>query len=223
MQETFADSIMYRTESKIVPLSRQFLESSIELIDAAFLRDPTLAWCLSAQTPGFDARRTNYLRSYLQYHHDASLPVLGVWVRDALVAVSYFTPGSTTENTSSLAELGHQIASGCGKRSLHRIDLLRRVVESKLTCLDCSRIEFIGVSPLMQGHGIGASLLRATLAYLHDIEPDKNVFLETGEVRNLPLYLRHGFSVRQRIGFPGLDQYLLQKDAVCGGLATSYE
>lgn len=208
---------MRDAELTIGLLPNRFSEPAMALIDAAFKRDPTLGWCLFAQNPGFDERRGNYLRSYLKYHHNASMPVLGVWVRGVLVAVSYFTPGSSAEDPAMLAELGGHIAVGCGEQSLSRIDLLRETVESKLQFSDCSRIEFIGVSPTQQGNGIGGVLLEATLSHLHETDPSRNVFLETGESRNLPFYLRHGFAIHERIDFPGLGQYLLQKITVTGG------
>lgn len=186
------------------------------LIDAAFKHDPTLGWCFFAHNPGFDERRENYLRSYLTYHHNASLPVLGMWVRGVLVAVSYFTPGSSVEEPAMVSEPGRHIALGCGEQSLSRIDLLREAVESKRQFSDCSRIEFIGVFPMLQGNGIGSVLLEATLSQLGEIDPSRSVLLETGESRNLPFYLRHGFTIQQQIEFPGLRQYLLQKRAAFG-------
>ncbi|CAB3774115.1 hypothetical protein GQ57_38735 [Burkholderia sp. MSh2] len=200
---------MHGTKLSIAPLTHQFFESALVLLDAAFKEDPTLAWCLFAEHWGFDERRTNYPRSYLSYHHDVLMPALGVWRNRDLVAASYFAPSSCTESAGKLAELGRQIASGCGELALGRIDSLRESPDLHSRDANSSRIEFIGVSPMLQGEGIGATLLKATLAHLREIEPCGPISLETAEPRNIPFYERHGFAVEARIERAGLTQYRL--------------
>ena len=148
---------MHDTKLSVAPLPHQFLESALVLLDAAFEQDPILAWCLFAENWGFDERRTNYLRSYLRYHHDALMPALGAWRSGDLVAVSYFAPASRAESSGNFAKLGHQIASTCGELSLRRIDLLRESSGSNSSVANSSWIEFIGVSPMLQGEGIGST------------------------------------------------------------------
>lgn len=200
---------MHDTKLSVAPLPHQFFESALVLLEAAFKQDPTLAWCLFAENRGFDERRANYLRSYLRYHHDALMPALGAWRNGDLVAVSYFAPASCAESTDNLAELGHQIASGCGALSLKRIDRLRERSASNAPDANSSWIEFIGVSPMLQGEGIGSTLLNATLAHLREIEPSGTISVETAEARNIPFYERHGFAIKERIEHPGLMQYRL--------------
>ncbi|CAB3962424.1 MULTISPECIES: GNAT family N-acetyltransferase [Burkholderia] len=201
---------MHGTELKVASLPSQFLEAALALLDSAFEQDPTLGWCLFSETPGFHERRANYLERYLKYHYDACLPALGAWRNDDLVAVSYFAPASCNESPRMLAALGRDIAIGCGASSLSRIDLLRETPAANAPGTACSRVEFIGVSPVRQGEGIGSVLLRATLSHLGDIDPSAKIALETGEPRNLPFYERHGLSVKARMEYAGLTQYTLQ-------------
>nr|WP_179254265.1 GNAT family N-acetyltransferase [Burkholderia sp. AU33423] len=191
-------------------LSYSFLDAVLALLYSAFEQDPTLGWCLFADSPGFDERRANYLGCYLKYHYDARMPALGAWRNGDLVAVSYFAPASCRESPRMLAALGRDIAIGCGAPSLSRIDLLRETAPANSPDTDCSRIEFIGVAPGRQGEGIGSALLRATLSHLRDIDPSGKMSLETGEPRNIPFYERHGFSVKARMEYAGLTQYRLE-------------
>lgn len=209
---------MHDAKLSVASLPHQFFESALALLEAAFKQDPTLAWCLFAENRGFDERRTNYLRAYLRYHHDALMPALGAWRNGELVAVSYFAPASCAESSGNLAELGHQIASGCGEQSLARIDLLRESSASNSHGSNSSWIEFIGVSPMLQGEGIGSTLLNATLAHLRKIEPSGTISLETAESRNIPFYERHGFAISERIERPGLTQYRLSISQLPPGL-----
>ncbi len=62
---------------------------------------------------------------------------------------------------------------------------------------------------MLQGEGIGSTLLNATLAHLREIEPSGMISLETAESRNIPFYERHGFAIKERIDRPGLTQYRL--------------
>lgn len=62
---------------------------------------------------------------------------------------------------------------------------------------------------MLQGEGIGSTLLNATLAHLRDTELSGTISLETAEPRNIPFYERHGFAVKERIEHPGLTQYRL--------------
>lgn len=52
---------------------------------------------------------------------------------------------------------------------------------------------FLGVTPAVQGHGIGSRLLRAGLDPLD--REGRAAFLETSSERNVALYRRHGFKV----------------------------
>ncbi|MDN7875962.1 GNAT family N-acetyltransferase [Burkholderia aenigmatica] len=201
---------MHGKELKVASLPPRFLEAALALLDSAFEQDPTLGWCLFAENPGFHERRARYLGRYLKYHYDAGLPALGAWRNDDLVAVSYFAPASCSESPRMLAALGRDIAIGCGASSLRRIDLLRETPAASAPDAACSRIEFIGVSPVRQGEGIGSVLLRATLSHLGDTDPSAKIALETGESRNLPFYERHGLSVTARMEHDGLTQYRLQ-------------
>lgn len=50
---------------------------------------------------------------------------------------------------------------------------------------------FIGVNPASQGMGLGSTLLDETLQYIQ--AQDRNIFLETSALQNLPWYEKFGF------------------------------
>src|SRR5262245_32009086 len=58
-------------------------------------------------------------------------------------------------------------------------------------------LAFIGVDPAHQGKGIGAALLRHTLARID--EQRLHAYLESSNPANVPLYRRHGFEVIREI------------------------
>jgi len=62
-------------------------------------------------------------------------------------------------------------------------------------------LAFIGVDPACQGRGIGAALLRHTLARID--EQHLHAYLESSNPANVPLYRRHGFEVVREIRVEG--------------------
>jgi len=62
-------------------------------------------------------------------------------------------------------------------------------------------LAFIGVDPVHQGKGIGAALLRHTLARID--EQHLHAYLESSNPANVPLYRRHGFEVIREIRVGG--------------------
>jgi ribosomal protein S18 acetylase RimI-like enzyme len=62
-------------------------------------------------------------------------------------------------------------------------------------------LAFIGVDPAYQGRGIGAALLRHTLARVD--EERLHAYLESSNPANVPLYRRHGFEVVREIRVGG--------------------
>src|SRR5262249_5374156 len=62
-------------------------------------------------------------------------------------------------------------------------------------------LAFIGVDPMHQGQGVGAALLRHTLALVD--EQHLHAYLESSNPANISLYRRHGFEVIREIRVGG--------------------
>jgi GNAT superfamily N-acetyltransferase len=62
-------------------------------------------------------------------------------------------------------------------------------------------LAFVGVDPAHQGKGLGAALLRHTLARVD--EQGLHAYLESSNPANVPLYRRHGFEVIREIRVGG--------------------
>jgi len=196
---------------RLAPLAAAEAAAALDLLDAAFADDPTLAWYLFAQRPGFAARRRAYLQHYLDFHRHNALPILGAWSEAGLAGVCLFSGAADQPQAGSLNRLGRAIQDSCGAACcLERLDELLAAVERAFPA-PCARIEFIGVAPAQQGLGIGGQLLAASLEQLSGDGRSPAVLLETGAPRNLPLYRRHGFVERQRLALSGLEHYLLQR------------
>lgn len=171
--------------------------------------DPTLAWYLFSEQPGYALRRRVYLRIYQDLHRANRLPILAAWQAGQLLGVSYYNPGQPL-SPDSLQQAGQAIREQCGAPSLERLDLLLQHFEQQLGAPAFALIEFIGVAPGQQGCGIGSALLAQTLADCRQ-KVCPGAALETGEARNIGLYRRHGFRLSGQLQLPGLQQHYLQQ------------
>ncbi|MDP2745074.1 GNAT family N-acetyltransferase [Pseudomonas sp.] len=195
---------------QIAPLPAAQDAAALELLDQAFASDPTLAWYLLSEQPGYAPRRRAYLQIYHQLHRANRLPILAAWQAGQLLGVSYYNPGHHEIDPHSLQQAGQAIAEHCGVACLEQLDLLIESFERHLGATSFALIEFIGVASGQQGRGIGSALLAQTLADCRQ-QACPGVALETGEARNLALYQRHGFQPSGHLHLPGLQQHYLQQ------------
>lgn len=195
----------------LAPLPAAQDAAALELLDAAFAGDPTLAWQLFAERPHFAQRRRAYLAIYQHFHRGNDLPTLAAWQDEQLLGLSYFSLGDEAPSSASLEWIGQAIRQQCGEECLARLDRLLEAFDRQLPGACWARIEFLAVAPGQQGRGIGGALLAQTLAHCQG-QGCRGVALETGEPRNLALYRRHGLRQSGESTLPGLRQRYLQQD-----------
>lgn len=193
---------------QLAPLPAAQEAEALVLLDQAFACDPTLAWYLFDQRPGYEARRRAYLAGYQAFHRANRLPILAAWQNQQLLGLSYFSPAGHQPSAASLEHFGEVIRSQCGADCLERLDLLLEAFDQHAPA-ESGRIEFIAVATEHQGMGLGSALLRQSLAQLRT-SGCLSITLETGAPRNLALYQRHGFRLSARRQFPGLLQHYLE-------------
>lgn len=193
---------------QLAPLPAAQDAEALVLLDQAFACDPTLAWYLFGQRPGYQARRRAYLAGYQAFHRTNRLPILAAWQNQQLLGLSYFSPAGHQPSAASLEHFGEVIRSQCGADCLERLDLLLEAFDQHAPA-ESGRIEFIAVATEHQGMGLGSALLRQSLAQLR-ASGCPSIALETGAPRNLALYQRHGFHLSARRQFPGLLQHYLE-------------
>ncbi len=193
---------------QLAPLPAAQEAEALALLDQAFACDPTLAWYLFGQRPGYEARRRAYLAGYQVFHRANRLPILAAWQNQQLLGLSYFSPAGHQPSAASLEHFGEVIRNQCGADCLARLDLLLEAFDQQASA-ESGRIEFIAVATAHQGMGLGSALLRQSLAQLR-ASGCPSIALETGAPRNLALYQRHGFRLSARRQFPGLLQHYLE-------------
>lgn len=203
---------------QLAPLPAAQDAEALALLDQAFACDPTLAWYLFDQRPGYAARRRAYLAGYQAFHRANRLPTLAAWQDRQLLGLSYFSRAGHQPSAASLEHFAEVIRSQCGADCLARLDLLLEAFDQQAPA-ESGRIEFIAVATEHQGMGLGGTLLRQSLTQLR-ASGCPSIALETGAPRNLALYRRHGFRLSARRQFPGLLQHYLEYHEASTGSAS---
>jgi ribosomal protein S18 acetylase RimI-like enzyme len=158
----------------------------------AFHEDPHFGWFLRA-----DARRDAERLRLFNY----LLRVMGRPARidrpDGGGAAAVWLPFEAVKQPDSLlddAKAARTMLSATGFSRIGRLLRVRAAMDKNHPMdREHAYLWFLGVTPRLQGMGIGSRLLRAGLNRAD--EAGLPAYLETGTTRNVALYRRHGFEV----------------------------
>jgi ribosomal protein S18 acetylase RimI-like enzyme len=167
------------------------------VLAAAFHEDPLFKWLMSDET----TRQARLRRFFeLQLRHVA-LRLGCVWTSSALSGAALcLAPGSWRLPTRVLLRQGPSFARAFGAR-LPRAAGLLSVLERRHLREPHYYFGYVGVSPDIQGQGLGTALMQPTL----DRCDAKGLpaYLEATSERNAALYERLGFEFKDELRFAG--------------------
>jgi GNAT superfamily N-acetyltransferase len=176
------------TSAQIIPALASERDSAAIVSDlhAAFMEDPVVCWAFPDR-----ARRRRHGKHFFAMHARRSIPMGLGWRIDGGAAL-WMAPGQWRESTWDALRLSW--------RSLPGVRTRGPLVGGGLLALEARHpsephlyLPAIGVRPELQGRGLGSALLRPGLdhADAHGLP----AYLESSNIRNVPLYERHGFEV----------------------------
>ena len=167
------------------------------MLARAFHDDPAFGWMFPTQR----SRHRRTRRYFLTELHHESLRHGAVEVAriDGRVAgaAGWFPPG-TWSGTEAAALPGYLRA--CGRRLIVAYQYQSVAVRVHPREQPHWYLAFIGVDPVRQGSGVGAALLRSRLRRCD--EEGMPAYLESSNVKNVPLYEHFGFQVTGGLGLP---------------------
>lgn len=178
--------------SRPVTAGRADLDAVARDLSDAFHEDPHFDWFLRA-----DARRDAGRLGI--FHH-----ILRNLAREARIdrpedggAAAVWMPFEAIKEPGSLLDdlkMARPMLAATGLSRIGRLLQVRATMDRNHPMdREHAYLWFLGVTPPLQGMGIGSRLLRAGLNRAD--EADLPAYLETGTTRNVALYLRHGFEV----------------------------
>lgn len=174
------------------------------LFAAAFMSDPVFEWIAR---PG-RKRAEGLERFFLWLLHVRAIPFGEVWMAsDGAAAAAWLPPDvpATAGGIMDQIRLLPMFLRLCGLPRMGRGSAMANAMEKNHPGERHYYLAFIAVAPRLQGHGLGSSILEATLRGAD--AANLPAYLENSNPRNARLYERHGF-VRQKniapIGAPPL-------------------
>ena len=177
-------------EHDIELASADDIAASCDILGSAFSQDPLLRWLCERPEIYSDLFRLDAECLY-KHHHCIYLN------RERTGAAMWLPPGISTKSNNlhwRMLPLGWNLVSKGGlKRLVTRADALKKVTLAAHPAEPHFYLSSVGASLGQQGRGIGSALLKAGLTAC-----DKRgaiAYLESSNVRNNPLYERHGFEV----------------------------
>jgi ribosomal protein S18 acetylase RimI-like enzyme len=171
-----------------------------QLLTAAFLNDPIMDW---VARPG-PKRAAGLTALFLRLLCKRAIPAGDVWMsEDGSACAVWLPPGAPPARVSALQQLRLLpfYVKVCGFGRLKRGAAIADAMEKAHPREGHFYLFFIAVDPPLQGRGLGASMLAATLKRID--ATGMPAYLENSNPRNTRLYERAGFVARSSISPEG--------------------
>ncbi|HLY83926.1 MAG TPA: GNAT family N-acetyltransferase [Acidimicrobiales bacterium] len=163
-----------------------------------FHDDPVLSWVFQG-ADDVRAAKLNALFGFLAPEVD--VPLGATFVTDGGCACWTPTPGTDEWPEERSARFDDVLRRACDDADMARLGLLSSTMAEHHPPAPHWYLGTIAVIRSSQGTGVGTALLRHSLAIVDGAGAP--AYLESTNVRNVPLYERHGFRATGRIVVPG--------------------
>ncbi|CDF84471.1 GNAT family N-acetyltransferase [Pseudomonas sp. QL9] len=200
---------MPETRAEVRMLGDSYAREMRSLLYHAYRHEPTFAYLLESDRPGFDQRVRATIRELTHQHMLEQLPVLGLVIDERLVAVALIAPPQRrlgiTESWAWRMRMLLTTGFRCTKRYLE-------YHEAVLGCLPPGPyhvLPLIGVHPEFQGKHLGEQLLEALHAWCAEDGGSQGLVLDTGNARYLDFYRRHGYEEVGEVALGPIREHVL--------------
>ncbi|HRE48603.1 MAG TPA: GNAT family N-acetyltransferase [Aggregatilineales bacterium] len=182
------------------------LNALTDVFVAAFTDDPGMGYLCQAERDGYPQRLRHWFRASLGLQIANQQPLFALTCEGQYVAGVALTVPNTTLRAMSVTRWLGTTWRGAGWRSVWRtIHHLQRLSNYQPT-KPHFRLEFLAVNPSQQGKGYGRVLLEA----IHHLASPMDIWLETTNPTNVPLYKRFGYVVTHRVNMgPAVDAIMM--------------
>ncbi|MEZ4554222.1 MAG: GNAT family N-acetyltransferase [Dehalococcoidia bacterium] len=179
------------------------------ILTRAFADDPVYRWFMRERFP-LDLLQDHFRHEVADYLDSAEVYLAAGAAGAALWRPA---PGAQPSPLIGLLRAMPGLSRYSGPLRLHRLWRLIRATEARYPREPHRYLYLVGVEPEHQGRGVGSALIRAGLeACDRDRLP---AYLESSKARNVPLYVKHGFRVVERLDLArrGPSLWLMWRDA----------
>lgn len=171
-----------------------------QLLTSAFLNDPVMDWLVRSGPK----RASGLSALFSVVLHKRAIPAGEVWMSDDGSACTVWLPPGLPAGPAGAIEQLKSLpfyVKVFGFRRLGRGAAISEALKKAHPRESHFYLYFMAVDPALQGRGLGASILGATLARIDEIGVP--AYLENSNPRNTRLYERAGFVARESISPAG--------------------
>jgi ribosomal protein S18 acetylase RimI-like enzyme len=164
----------------------------------AFDKDPIMSWCIRE-----DNKRSEAMRYCFEYMLSGSVKFGKVTCTEDLNACAIWLPPGKWLGVPSIMETLIQLPDLIRWIGLSRINRWMTMIKLEAKYrpkIPHFYLAFLGVEPEKQGQGHGSVLLKDMLHKIDSIQLP--AYLESSNIRNIPLYKRYGFKITGELNLP---------------------
>lgn len=181
-----------------LPAQVRLLDSSYtrevrSLLYHAYRHEPTYAYLLEADRPGFDQRVRATVREWVTQHFAQELPAIGLMVDDRLIGAALIAPPRRRLGITDSWRWRLGMLLTTGLRCTRRVLDYHSAVQGSLPPGQYHLLPLLGVHPQFQGQNRGEQLLEAVHQWCAEDTQSRGVVLDTGNRRYLEFYRRQGY------------------------------
>jgi GNAT superfamily N-acetyltransferase len=172
------------------------IDGLAEVLALAFDNDPVTRW----HVPD-DARRVPVTQRFFEFAlRSTFLPLGAVWTTVDLLGVAAWMPDQATDAQPDAGEPPDSAIEEIFEKDAWMVDMILRVQQEHQPAERHHYLQFMGVRPDQQGHGIGAELMKAGLEWC-DAE-SLPAYLDASSPTSRDFYKHHGFSIVDTFDLP---------------------
>lgn len=200
---------MPETLAEVRLLGDSYAREIRSLLYHAYRHEPTFAYLFESDRPGFDQRVRATVRELTNRHLSEDLPVLGLVIDERLVAVALIAPPQRRLDITDSWAWRMRMLLTTGFRCTRRYLAYHEAVLGCLPPGPYHVLPLLGVHPEFQGRHLGEQLLDALHAWCVDDVDSQGLVLDTGNVRYLDFYRRHGYEEVGEVALGPLREHVL--------------
>ena len=173
-------------------------EEVARILADGFHDDPVMSWVFQ----GDEGMRTAKLKACFGFvSAEVEVPRGATFIVDGGCACWTPSPGTDDWPAERGARFMEMLRRDCDDGDIERLIALSSAMDQSHPAEPHWYLASIATVRPLQGQGAGTALLRHTLAIVDQAATP--AYLESSNVRNVPLYERHGFRTTGRIDLPG--------------------
>ena len=178
---------------RICLLDAGYAREARALLCQAYHHEPTYAWLLEQQRPGYERRLRVVVREWLRQHFYLQLPAIGLLLEDRLIGLALIAPPQRRLGVADSWAWRLRMILGAGLRCTRRYLDYQGALAACLPSDKVHVLPLLGLHPDFREQQHAEQLLQAVHDWCAEDAATEGVVLDTGNPHYLPFYQQQGY------------------------------